>query len=371
MSTSPQSLNACRIRPYAAPGPVFALIALAAFIGAGCSGSSAPSSTPPPQPIAGLTAGAWNWVDFPDSACQDGTPTGIGVSPGTSGDLVLYLEGGGACWDALTCLTFHTALTGPFGRAQFEAIAAAVPGTILDRTLAGNPFAAATLVFVPYCTGDVHAGDRVATYGSGSGAVTWRHVGRANLAAYLRRLAVTVPAPPRVAVTGSSAGGFGALANHDAVRAAWPAAAALLLDDSGPPLLAADTSPTLFSAWRDAWGLDLLLDPLCGEPCHAGLAPLLGAVAARHPQDRLALLSSERDATISFFYGLDGAAFQAAQERMLAGALAPLPNARSFLVAGATHTMLGNPGGFTQGEPLLGWIGQAWSGDAGWSTQHP
>jgi hypothetical protein len=348
------------------------VLLLAVLLAAGCSGAGESTTDGPPQPIAGLTAGTWTWVDFPDSACQDGTPTGIGLSPGTSADLVLYLQGGGACWDSLTCVTFHTASRGPFGRAEFEALrSGTLPGSILDRTLAGNPFAAATLVFVPYCTGDVHAGDRVTTYGSGSGAVTWRHVGRANLAAYLRRLAVTFTEPPRVAVTGSSAGGFGALANYDAVRAAWPAAAALLLDDSGPPLLAADTTPALAAAWREAWGLDPLLDPLCGEPCRAGFAPLLGALAARHPQDRLALLSSEQDGVISAFYGLDGAAFQAAQERMLAAALAPLAHARSFVVAGSSHTMLGRPAAFTQGEPLLGWIGQAWSGDGGWSAQHP
>ena len=293
------------------------------------------------------------------------------MSPGTSGELVLYLEGGGACWDYWTCL-LGAATPGPFGRAEFEARqAGALPGSILDRTLAGNPFAGATLVYVPYCTGDVHAGDRVSTYGSGAGTLTWRHVGRANVAAYLRRLAVTFTAPERLVVSGSSAGGFGALANYEAIRAVWPSADALLLDDSGPPLLAADTASTLSVAWRAAWGLDALLDPLCGEACHAGFAPLLAVVAARHPQDRLALLSSEQDQVISAFYGLSPASFQAAQERMLTGTLAPLENARSFVVGGSSHTMLGDPAAFSEGVPLLEWLSLARTGDPAWGSAHP
>jgi len=351
--------------------PLALLLALLAAgqLLAACGDGAGAGPGGPPRPITGLATGTWTWVDFPDSACQDGTPTGIGVSRGTSEDLVLYLNGGGACWDALTCLFLQTATTGPFGRAQFEALEAELPGSILDRDLGGNPFREATLVYVPYCTGDVHAGDRVASYGSAP--VAWHHVGRANVAAYLRRLAATFPAPRRLVVSGSSAGGFGALVNYDAARRAWPAAEALLLDDSGPPLLAADTSPALLPAWRAAWGTDAFLDPLCGEPCRSGFAPLLSVLAGRYPADRLALLSSTQDGVISWYFGLDGASFQAAQDRMLAEVLAPLPRARSFVVPGTGHTMLGGPAGFTQGVPLLEWLSQAWSGDAAWASQHP
>jgi hypothetical protein len=38
-----------------------------------------PDAGPPPEPIT-ATAGSWTWIDFPDSTCDDGTPTGIGIN---------------------------------------------------------------------------------------------------------------------------------------------------------------------------------------------------------------------------------------------------------------------------------------------------
>jgi hypothetical protein len=365
LPASPRQTDPCRSAPVAARAASPAVAALLALLSAGCGAAGAP------QPIEGLAAGGWSWVDFPDSSCQDGSATGLAVSRGTSEDLVVFLNGGGACWDYLTCAVLDVASRGPFGHTEFEALAARLPGSILDRALAGNPYREATLVFVPYCTGDVHAGSEVVSYTGAGGTVRYRHVGHANVEAFLRRLAATFPAPRRLVVAGASAGGFGALVNYDAFRRTWPAAEAMLLDDSGPPLLPGAVSRTLLDAWRQSWGLDRLLDPLCGAACRDGFAPLLPVLAARYPRDRLALLSSRRDQVISSYYLLGGAAFEADLDRMLAEALAPLPSARSFVVPGTSHTMLGAPAGFTQGVSLLEWLGQQWSGDPAWASQHP
>ncbi|MBL1135963.1 MAG: hypothetical protein HND46_11645 [Chloroflexi bacterium] len=40
----------------------------------------------------------------------------------------------------------------------------ALPGGIFDLENPENPFADYNMVFVPYCTGDVHIGNREATY---------------------------------------------------------------------------------------------------------------------------------------------------------------------------------------------------------------
>src|SRR5512133_1207150 len=105
-----------------------------------------------------LPKNQWTWVDLPGTECSDGSQTGIAVSPGDR-------DGGGACWDAITCFTAGTAKPGPYGRTQWESQRdRALPGSLLDRALPGNPFSNDTLVFVPYCTGDVHAGDAVQSY---------------------------------------------------------------------------------------------------------------------------------------------------------------------------------------------------------------
>lgn len=351
-------------------------VAAAASLFLAC-GSPGPRSDggalpPPGDPIPGLATGVWTWVDFPDSACDDGSPTGIGLNPGAGPDLLVLLHGGGACWDYFTCLVFNTARHGPFGQAQFASLVTTdVPGSILDRALPGNPFKDASLVFVPYCTGDIHGGDNLAAYAGPTQTRIYHHVGHANVVAFLRRLAATWPAPRRLVVSGGSAGGFGALINYPTFRHYWPAAQAFLVDDSGPPLEQGAVSQTLLDAWFASWRLDKVLDPFCGQACHSDLSAGLAAVARRYPQDRLALLSSLQDQVISAYYLLVPAQFQAELLRMAADVMDPTPNARYFFVPGTSHTMLGDPAGFTQGIPLLAWLEQQVSGDAAWASRRP
>ena len=55
-------------------------------------------------PITGLANDTWTWVDFPDSVCANGSPTGIAINPHAGAtNLMIYFEGGGDCVDATTC----------------------------------------------------------------------------------------------------------------------------------------------------------------------------------------------------------------------------------------------------------------------------
>jgi len=75
------------------------------------------------------TEETWTWVDFPTSACDDGTPTGIGLNATSrSSNVILFLNGGGACWDYTTCVELNTSAHGPFGAVQFATIRAALNG---------------------------------------------------------------------------------------------------------------------------------------------------------------------------------------------------------------------------------------------------
>ena len=327
------------------------LLAAACGGSSGGDGDGGGGTTPPlGEPLTGLTAGSWTWVPFPDSACSDGSPTGIGVSPGSGPDLVFFLDGGGACADALTCITLQTATPGPFGEAQFAGKLTSVGGTFLDRSLPGNPVADATLVFVPYCTGDVHGGDRVATYAGRA----YHHVGHLNLVAFLKRVAATWPAPRRVVVSGSSAGGFGSTLNYPTVRSYFPAAAGFMVNDSGPPL-PGEPGP-LISAGLQGWGVAALIDPLCGVGvCQADLSQAFPKLAARFPADRLALLSWSVDPTITGYYFTTD--FTGRLDALVAGLPAAGPNVKAFVAEGSQHTALGTPATISQnGVTLLSWL---------------
>ena len=338
--------------------PVLALAALVAL--AACGGE---------DPLPPLT---FSWVALPGAVCSDGSPTGIGVEPGPgpSPDVLVFLNGGGACWDALTCFTLRTATAGPYGAAQLQAdVRSLRTGSIFDRTAPGNPYADFTFVFVPYCTGDVHAGNAVRTYPLAPRA--WHHKGAANLSAAFGWLATGIPEPARVVVAGASAGGVGSLHAFDLAKGTWPSARGYLVDDSGPPL---DEIPqATIDLWYQEWSMEDVVTPLCGAPCQQDLSLTLDALAQKYPDDRLALLSSTQDSTIRFFFGdaatltpMDAAVFEAGVLG-LAGKMETLGNAHAFLVPGTGHTMLGSPGAFTSaGIGLFGWLRQQVEDDPDW-----
>jgi hypothetical protein len=343
------------------------LLALAAAAALACGGAGGSSS---PAGPAGLPRNTWTWVDLPGTECSDGSQTGIAVSPGDRDDVVVFLDGGGACWDTLTCFTIGAANPGPYVRASWEAERdKRIPGSFLDRTAAGNPFAEDTLVFVPYCTGDVHTGDTVQSY---PGAPRpWHHKGRVNVQRALDWIAGAITAPPRLVVSGASAGGFGSLLAFDVFRRRFPAAKGYLVDDSGPLLVGDDINPAIRAAWFASWRLDEILLPIC-ERCAVDLSALFPALSSRYPGDRLALLSSTRDAVIRSFFLLTPTQFEGRLLRLANDVIAPLPNVKTFLVPGETHTMIGAPARFTAGGVgLVEWLRREVEDDPAWGSVGP
>src|SRR5262249_35822841 len=119
----------------------------------------------------GITAPAetWTWIPFDDAKCGNGSTTGIGVNlTGASDRILIYLQEGGACWDWFSCYFVGSAdnFSSGYGEARFAADVADTTylgqtDGLFGRTAAANPFKDYSWVFVPYCTGDTHAGDNV------------------------------------------------------------------------------------------------------------------------------------------------------------------------------------------------------------------
>ncbi len=122
-------------------------------------------------------------------------------------------------------------------------------GGIFDRHDTTNPLRDYSFVFIPYCTGDVHAGNN--PVGSVSG-VSGRQefVGYRNLDVFLRRLVPTFTRATQVLLTGSSAGGFGALMNAHHVARAFKGIPVTVLDDSGPGMPSTVVPTCLQQQWR-------------------------------------------------------------------------------------------------------------------------
>jgi hypothetical protein len=289
------------------------------------------------------------FVPVEKMVCADGSSTGLGVSRGSE-DVLLYLSPGGAC-SPLLC----DASRGPFRAADLAlAEQAVLPGTILDRQLAGNPFARFTLVVVPYCTGDVHAGDAVQDYGG----TIWRHRGHANLEAAVEWIEANLPRPTRIVVAGSSAGGFGSLLAYDSVRSRWPGSSGVtagLIDDSGPTFDPPGFSTALPYVWWDAWNLGSTVTPLC-PGCKDRLSEIWRTLSGRYPEDLMALLSTTQDGTMSDFLELTSSDFEIALTSLV-DTLKPLGNVKTFRVDGTDHALLRTPARYAAGgKSLLSWL---------------
>lgn len=253
------------------------------------------------EPLPEGPTGQWQWVDFPDAQCRDGSNAGIGVRYGTGDGLVIYFQGGGACFNGLTCGVNPASFNGT----NFAGISGQLNGGIFDPDAGKNPIGDFSYIYVPYCTGDVHAGDRPDQMVPDMPGVQ-QFVGYRNVAAFLERIVPTFAGTGHVVVTGESAGGFGAAFNYDRIADAFPGTKVTLLDDSGPPLGFSVAPLCLQQQWSDLWGFDDTIPAGC-EDCFpsqgGGIINIGKHIATKHKDQHLALVSATHDTTIRFFFG--------------------------------------------------------------------
>jgi hypothetical protein len=217
----------------------------------------APPEIPLGEPIQAQD-GVWTDVPFPDGYCRDGTPAHLMVHLNSaSTKIAIYLEGGGACFNDASCKLL-----------TFDAPSYVAGQGIFNFNRADNPIGDWNVFYVPYCTGDVHAGSNpVGDPGPITG--TTRYTGYSNLKLYLSRILATVPNATDELLLGSSAGGFGAGLTADMVARNAPASVQrfTLLDDSGQPMSSQYIPYCLQDTWRRVWGFDQTVLKDCGASC--------------------------------------------------------------------------------------------------------
>jgi hypothetical protein len=155
--------------------------------------------------IAGAVAVGAEWLPFApetDTTCADGSAVSFLERPAARDKVVLFFEGGGACFSAETCA---------FGGDEQSYISESPPATdflaerggIFDFDDSENPLSDHTFVYVPYCTGDAHLGTTTRRY---SADLTVEHKGFINGSAALDHLVAAYPGTTELVVAGVSAG---------------------------------------------------------------------------------------------------------------------------------------------------------------------
>lgn len=287
----------------------------------------------------------WQAVELPAStgaACGDGSPYRFFVNrnPFTTKTVVIF-EGGGACWDQNACagkgegplgLSILSAsnpngipkdyMTNPLNVFNGGLSGLALGGLITPFSMRLHPLQRVqtqgwNIVYAPYCTGDVHTGNKVTSYTDANPAQprVQYHRGSANGLAMANWLGANLKRPDQLLVTGFSAGGAGATANYTWLRLAMNPKKSAMLADSGPLFQvnrtdSPEVSPSVFlhNKIRNVWGLDgqngLVTKLLTMYP-NAGTAENLGSLSTGlgkiFPQDRFNFSVFQQDGIYSAF----------------------------------------------------------------------
>jgi len=246
----------------------------------------------------------WQFINVPGMVCRDNSNTGIGVRiNNNSSKLLIYLEGGGGCFNTVTCACNPAS----YGQLTFDSWKfVGLQSGIFNKHNSINPFNDWNCIYIPYCTGDVHSGSNSSAYVNDlyNGQ---KMLGHGNISLALKAIQNHFGTNlDEVFLTGSSAGGYGTLVNANQVIEAFPQAKATILDDSGPVLLAQDAQPDcLDNLWQGIFNMETPADfdtYTTGEYS----TPMKGIyeyLSNKHPDVQFGIISALEDIVIREFYG--------------------------------------------------------------------
>ena len=260
--------------------------------------------------------------------CMRGDPFLTGIRQTESDDLVIFLQGGGACWSVF-CLAVTGAMEG------------VPPVDILNPELKANPTRDWNAVYVPYCDGSFFAGDaEIDDNLNGKGKRI--HRGLANLTGAFEVAAFHVPSPRRVLLAGSSGGAYGLLLGGPLLRHYFPEAELYLMADSGIGLARTADAEYITLPLEEFKAEDFV--PAECEDCIVSghLTPLVGWMLDQDPGLRVGMYSSWYDGILAaVFLQIPWSDFADALKTQSDALAKGYPDRfRRFITDGTQHTAL-------------------------------
>lgn len=326
--------------------------------------------------------------------CSRNTPYTYYVKRGT-GDgahkLLVYYQGGGACWDDTTC-------TPDVGAFDDDV----TPGDNPANTTTGfgdlnnpnNPFSTWNAVFVSYCTGDIHWGDNARFYHSPFTNQNYpiKHFGYQNAKVAEKWAREHFVNPDEIFVTGSSAGAYGAVLHGIILHDVYPASQFNVIGDAGNGVITQTfLQNNLEPAWKVQQHLPTFIPGLNGNITTLTISDLYGRAAAYYaPRDtRFAMYTSAWDGgggSQTFFYNVmlngvldsgnwwhSSCAWNANMKQNDVNAFTLAPNNfRYYIGPGSRHTIYGSNRVYTETHggvpPFVDWINDMRAGAPGWTN---
>ncbi len=309
---------------------------------------------------AEVSADDWETIEAPSPAqCSDGSPYRFHVRRADPERLLLFFNGGGACWNAATC--------DPQGAPSYRVTAG--PGSGNDpRDYNGafalenpeNPFREWSQVFVSYCSGDVHLGDSASDYEREDGSsFTVQHRGRRNADAALAYVAEQF-SPQRVLVAGGSAGAIASPVYATVVAETYPDAEVIQFA-GGAAGYRIPPPTTLWERWGTIDALPGALDAGDTSAETLQMLDLYRLAAKARPELRFYTWDNAYDAVQERFLGMLGAPGEllVGLNANLRELRADVPTLRSYIAPGEFHTVLRFEELYSRssdGVPAVEWI---------------
>jgi hypothetical protein len=172
--------------------------------------------------------------------CMNGSPYAYWVKRGSVNKLLYYFQGGGACWEQLTCSVpvCDTSVTNGDNPQNAGSGFANIDNP-------ENPFRDWNVVFVSYCSCDIHFGDAAQDY-----PLHVEHRGFQNSKVVEKFAREHFVAPDEVFVTGSSAGAYGAWFHAPILQLVYPNAQFHVLADAGNGVITQEFLELYFPNWN-------------------------------------------------------------------------------------------------------------------------
>ena len=337
--------------------------------------------------IVNSTPNEATWVSRTQMKSRNGESMGYGVilNPNST-KLVVFLDGGGACFNGLTCNQNPDS----YSKEDFLKGIVSNKSLLINRSSNENQFKDWNLVFVPYATGDVHSGTNSSGNVPNNGPKNQNMVGFNNFTIVLEDLKDYFDSNGTITelvFMGSSAGGYGVLSNTfqltDILAKNIPTT---VIVDAAPVFMDKSIlSPCLFDIWNSdsLWNINSAypqdLDETVQNDYDFDIQKLYEYLSLKLPNVNFGLLSYFGDSVIRSFYsfGQNNCAYpptsmisvddyKAGLLDLKTSVLDDLENWRVFYANGIEHTFLSDPN-FDQtvkNTKLNDWISQLRQGKA-------
>ena len=316
---------------------------------------AAPASKVNSNGVAGLPAG-WNRIAAGGAtSCSDGSEFAFYVRPGDPKRLLVFLQGGGACWNMETCDPLYK----PTYTINLQGLQPESFDGIFNYQRSDNPFKDHTVVFAPYCSADVPIGRATKTYirtveqkariknqSSIPDRFNIRHRGFDNVASMLDWTFTNVTAPDSVFVTGSSAGSIPSPYYALHIANAYPNAQVTQLGDGAGGYRRTNTTANPNVSWNTVAVLrqELAFADLTND--HFNYEQLYILAAAANDRIRFNAYDAAEDNVQKQFLAMSGAPTTILLDAINANQTdirRTVPDFRSFIAGGTSHTILRRP----------------------------